>query len=379
MPSTDFPRQPCGLAYIAGQLGMGGAEQQLYYLLSGLDRSRFRPIVISLGPSPHEYWERSIVELDVPVRHIPRRGGPILRARDIATILALEKIQMVHGWVFHTNGYSAVAGRLARAVRVGSMREAYNGLPSDKFLRWVGCRGLNVMVTNSATNARRVQELRLTNATVYVVPNGVPIREPISAIERCRLKADLGCSETDMLIGSIGRLDGNKNHSMLLRVFARLAETWPALRLVIIGDGPLASHLAAMSEALGIVSKVMFPGAIPLAHRYLPALEVCCLTSYTEGMPNLVMEAAAAGVPVVSTRCGDSVELIDHAISGYLISVDDDSSMATHVDRLLSHADDRLRIGGAGREKMRRQFSIATMIERMSHVYEVALDAKRVA
>jgi glycosyltransferase involved in cell wall biosynthesis len=377
--STTTSRKASGIAFIAGQLGVGGAEQQLYYLLSGLDRLRFQPLVISLGPSPHEYWERAIAKLDIPVAYIPRRCGPVIRVRDIAAVLAPRNIRIVHSWVFHTNGYAALAGRLARAaVRVGSMREDYYGLPNDRFLRWIGCRGLDAMVTNSANNARQLQLLGLTRAAVHVVPNGVPVRESISLIERNRLKAELGFQATDVLVGSVGRLDPNKNHVMLLRVFARLTERWPALRLVILGDGPLRTRLVAMTEALGIGSKVVLPGAVPLAARYLPALEVCCLTSYSEGMPNLIMEAAAAGVPVVSTRCGDSVQLIEDGISGFIVSVDDDASMAAHIDRLLTHADDRSRIGEKGRDKMRRQFSVPSMIERMSEVYEVSLVSKGV-
>src|SRR5262249_48738144 len=155
-----------------------------------------------------------------------------------------------------------------------------------------------------------------TSASVRMVPNGVSIPEPINPIERSRLKSELGYANTDLLIGSIGRMDENKNFSMLLRVFAPLTKKWPSLRLVLIGDGPMKRELAVMAESLGINSKVSLPGSIPLAAKYLPALDVCCLTSYTEGMPNLVMEAAAAGLAVVSTNCGDTVDLLEHGVSG---------------------------------------------------------------
>src|SRR5262245_1612957 len=108
-----------GLALISGQLGLGGAEQQLYHLLSGLDRSRFRPVVINMGLHD-EYWEQPIKSLGVPVWHIPRSLGRINRAVRVASLLRSEKVQIVHGWVFHANPYSAIAGRLARvSVRIG--------------------------------------------------------------------------------------------------------------------------------------------------------------------------------------------------------------------------------------------------------------------
>jgi glycosyltransferase involved in cell wall biosynthesis len=369
-----------GLAFIIGQLSLGGAEQQLYYLLSGLDRSRFRPLVISLGPTRNEYWEQPILQLGIPVWHVPRRLGRTLRTLRIAAILRAEKVQIVHGWVFHSNPYSALAGRLANIlIRLGSMREAYAGLPEGKLLRWIGCRGLDALITNSAKNALQVQDLDLMSAPLQVVPNGVAIPEPVSEAERNRLRAQLGCSSADLLIGSIGRIDENKNFSMLLRAFVRLTKKWPSLRLVLIGDGPMKPELTVMAESLGITSKVSLPGSIPLAARYLSAIDVCCLTSYTEGMPNLVMEAAAAGLPVVSTNCGDTVDLIEHGVSGYLVDPDDDLSMSAHLDTLLANLKHRFRMGQAGRDKMRHQFSIKSMVGRMTQVYDEVLAEKREA
>src|SRR5207247_2246568 len=149
---------------------------------------------------------------------------------------------------------------------------------------------LDILITNSASGVDQLRKLRLTRAPVRVVPNGVHIPEQISQAERSQLKTELGFSDSHVLIGSIGRMDGNKNPAMLLQAFAALAENWPALRLIIIGDGPLKSQLAATAAQLGVAQKVCLPGAIPLASRYLPAMELCCLTSYTEGMPNVVME-----------------------------------------------------------------------------------------
>src|SRR5690606_21723589 len=178
------------------------------------------------------------------------------------------------------------------------------GIPNDKLVQWLGYRGGDIIVTNSAIAAQQMQELQLTKACIRVVPNGVRIAEPLNQIQRCQMKSELGFSEAELLIGSIGRLDGNKNYTMLLQAFAALIGKWPMLRLVIIGDGPLRSQLAATARQLGIDKQVSFPGDIARAARYLPAMEVFCLASHTEGMPNVVMEAAAAGLPIVSTACG---------------------------------------------------------------------------
>jgi glycosyltransferase involved in cell wall biosynthesis len=259
------------------------------------------------------------------------------------------------------------------------MREACAGLPKGKFLRRIGYSGLDVLITNSANAACQVQALEWTNARVQVVPNGVLIPQPLPETERNRLRVQLGCSSGDLLIGSIGRIDENKNYSMLLRVFASLTKKWLDLRLLIIGDGPLKSHLVAMAEGLGVASKVRFPGPIPMAARYLPVMDVCCLTSFTEGMPNVIMEAAAAGLPVVSTRCGDTMFIVEDGVSGYLVSPDDDISMSAYLDLLLANPEQRSRMGQAGREKMLREFSVTVMVERITGAYEEVLNKKRLS
>jgi glycosyltransferase involved in cell wall biosynthesis len=255
------------------------------------------------------------------------------------------------------------------------MRLNYEILAGAKFVRWIGYRGLDFLIANSVKAADQVRRLRLTRAPVRVIPNGVHIPQQVSQAERSHLKSELGFADAHRLIGSIGRLDDNKNHAMLLHMFAALTEQWPALRLVIIGDGPLKAPLAAMAEQLGIAQKICLPGSMPLAARYLQAMEVFCLTSHTEGMPNVVMEAAAAGVPVVSTTCGGSVELIECGVTGFLVSPNDAATMAKHVDLLLANAEQRCSIGQAGREKMCRAFSVQAMVTRMTQVYEEALAA----
>jgi glycosyltransferase involved in cell wall biosynthesis len=148
------------------------------------------------------------------------------------------------------------------------------------------------------------------------------------------------------------------------------------LRLVIIGDGPLIPELASDASTLGVASKIRLPGAMPEAARYLPAFDVCCLTSHTEGMPNLVMEASAAGVPVVATTCCRKSGVIEPGITGLLVDSDDDDGMVAHVHGLLTRPEDGRRMGHAGRARMRREFSIEAMVERMTRVYQDALTKK---
>src|SRR5262249_36282827 len=168
-------KRPYRTVFIAGRLILGGAEQQLYYLLSGLDRARIDPVVITLGSTQEEYWEEPIRNLNVPLWRLQRNTGRFERTIRIARLLRQLQPHIVHGWVFYTNPYAAVGGALAHVpVRFGSMRESYGGLPNNAFLRQIGCRGLDVLVTNAAQTAGEVQKNKV-RVQVKVVPNGNPI------------------------------------------------------------------------------------------------------------------------------------------------------------------------------------------------------------
>jgi len=367
------------LAYIVGQLILGGAEQQLYYLLSGLDRSYFRPFVITLGSAPDEYWTRPIEELGVRVEHVRRLSSRALRVIRIVNILRSENYHLVHSWSFHTNPYAALAGRLAGIpLRIGSMRENYE-LLTERYVRLLGYRGLDALIANSKSAASQVKQGGLTKASIRFVANGVPIARATTQADQHQLKLELGLSRDHLIIGTIGRLDSNKNQAMLLRAVVPLVKKWPQMRVVIIGEGSLKSRLLSIAQDLGIAAKVSLPGNIPLAVRYLPAMDVCCMTSFTEGMPNLVMEAMAAGVPVISTCCGDTGDLIDHGVNGYLVTVDDVESMSRYLDLLLSNRDHRMEIGRAAEIKMRSEFTVQQMVRRTTEVYRELLIQKRVA
>jgi glycosyltransferase involved in cell wall biosynthesis len=192
-----------------------------------------------------------------------------------------------------------------------------------------------------------------------------------------QLKSELGFSATHRLIGTIARLDTNKNHSMLIKAFHRLSAAWPNARLVIIGKGPTRDQLMEEVLTLGLVGRVLLTGALPDAARYIPAFDVCCLTSRTEGTPNLLMEASAAGVPVVATRSGGSSEVIADGSTGFLVPLEDDTIFASRVEMLLANPEYAKRMGLSGREKVLDEFSVSAMVSSMTRVYSEQIAAKQ--
>lgn len=143
--------------------------------------------------------------------------------------------------------------------------------------------------------------------------------------------------ERDKRIVSVGRMDANKNHEMMIRAFASLADRYPEYTLTIYGDGELRKPLEKLTEQLGISEKVFFPGVIPDVAKQIEKAELFLLTSYSEGVSNALIEALATGLAVISTDVpsGGTVELMTDGVNGLIIPPGDEKALERAMDRLL--------------------------------------------
>lgn len=143
--------------------------------------------------------------------------------------------------------------------------------------------------------------------------------------------------ERERRIVSVGRLDANKNHEMMLRAFAALSARYPDYTLTIYGEGELRGYLTELAQRLGIAQKVFLPGVIPDVAGQLEKAALFLLTSYSEGVSNALIEALATGLPVISTDVpsGGTVELIEDGVNGLIIPAGDEKALVAAMDRLL--------------------------------------------
>ena len=159
-------------------------------------------------------------------------------------------------------------------------------------------------------------------------------------------------------IVSVGRMDANKNHEMMIRAFAALAKRYPAYTLTIYGEGELRGHLEALAAELGVADRVFLPGVIPDVARQTRRAALFLLTSYSEGVSNALIEALAGGLPVIATDVpsGGTVELITDGMNGLIIPAGDGKALEQAMDRVLGDPDfgDRL-----GREAVKIQERLA--------------------
>jgi glycosyltransferase involved in cell wall biosynthesis len=160
----------------------------------------------------------------------------------------------------------------------------------------------------------------------------------------------------------------------LIELTASLVARGEDLHLVLFGDGRARDDLESLARERGIEGRLTFTGADPGARRWIKAFDVFCFTSTDEGLPNVVMEAAAAGVPVLAWRTDFIRELLTHGGSAVLADLGDIRALGEGLSELIRNREYRLRIGEEARKEVIANFGVRAYVRKLSEVYETLLD-----
>jgi len=364
------------IVFITGQLGLGGAEKQLYLLTRSLVQRGWHVTVITLNGGVGDFWEGPIRDVGVSLLSIPAGSSKASRVMMLRNMLARIQPSIVHSWTIYANIYAALAGRLARIkFRIGSERANHHSSRQDIGAFWYAqsLRGLDALVTNSAPAAIYLREYRPRLKT-FVVPNAVEIPPPVGPQAKRALRGELNIPDRALVVGSIGRMVPRKGFQRLIQCASLLAPKWSALHVALIGDGPIRDDLYEQAvKALG-PERVHFHGAKPDAARYCPAFDVFCFPSDDqEGMPNVLMEASSYGIPAVATNVGSVAEVVEHGVTGFVTEINGAREMSASIERLLAEPALRETMGIAARQKVSKEFGVDAMVSRMERVYEEIL------
>ena len=204
----------------------------------------------------------------------------------------------------------------------------------------VVARSVDAVIANSqAAGEVALRDQSVPPAKLRVIRNGVELIEPLSGAVRDCLRAELGASDRDFVIGCVGNLRPDKRHDLLISVFASLVERNPNLRLVVVGEGETRAQLEGQIDRLGVTERVRLLGTVADVRPLYGAFDLVVQASRTEGMPNVLLEAAAAGRPIVATAAGGSVEIVRDGETGLLVEVDDGAALGAAIGRMVEDED----------------------------------------
>ena len=363
---------PTNIAIIAGQLVVGGAEKQLYLWLANLDRESFNPIVLTLHPGYGDYWEKPVEDLGIPLFRINHRKNRFSRLREIRRTLQPFQPQLVHGWHLFSGAYASLVAPRFKAKSLVGIRSSFESIQNSLELRIAECFA-DAFITNSESAAARIKSEKPSVRQVYVVPNAVIVDFEAREAVREKLKQELGLRPDALWLIAIGRMEQLKHFDELLEVAASLREKHCNFQLILIGGGAEESYLKQLSQQLRLEDYVRITGEIPNANRWLKGFDIFCMPSVSEGLPNVVMEAAAAGLPIVTWQLPFYEELLTPEETALMAAPGDRAGFEQAVLKLINDQSLREELGAAAQAQITEKFSLDRYIQNMTRVYEMML------
>jgi glycosyltransferase involved in cell wall biosynthesis len=362
------------ILHIIPTLVRGGAEKQLALLAAGLPKDQFDVQVAVLthtGP-----LEQTLREANVPVTLVGKRWkvDPFAFYR-LKSLIRRLKPDVVHTWLFAANSYGRQAALAAGVKHVVAGERCVD--PWKTGLHFAVDRSLARRTDRIVTNSSGVKDFYVRHGLpadkFTIIPNGIRAAAPAQPLTREQCFQQLGLSPTKHLIGIVGRLWPQKRLKDLIWAADLLKATRDDWQAVIVGDGPQRWRLERFRDQVDIRDRVHFVGEQSDVPRLMPHFDVLWLGSEYEGQSNAILEAMAAGVPVIATDIPGNRDLVVEGETGHLLPVGDRFEFARKTHWLLEDDALRQRLGEAGRQRIQQHFTIEQMVERHAALYRELL------
>lgn len=389
---------PITVLYLHSSDELYGSDKSLLDLVGGLDRERFRPIVVLptdlayKGELTQALWNRGIQvhHVDMPIlrrRYFNARGGLATLRRLVKSVPALLSIaRSVNVDVIHSNTTAVLLGPLlATLLRVPHVWHVRELVVRPRVVRL--ClntyvyRGATVMVCISNAVVKHIEASALLKfrlgqpvSQMCMIRDAIDLGGPVLPEDRARVRTELGASADQVLVGMVGRISAGKGIEYFLEAARQVVAVCPQVRFAIIGGPPIhemwrLDHLREQVRALGLADRLIVTGQRGDVPAVMSALDVFVLPSQTpEAMGRVVVEAMHAGAVPIVTNHGGAPEFIHAGVTGLLVAPDDPSDAARAVTRAVTNATWRRRASAAA-EQAAEQYLAPDLVPRVSAIY----------
>lgn len=369
--SRDPSDLPVSLFLMINTFETGGSERQFTVLAQNLTPPQFQThlgCVSRRGPLAHNFPDA----VQFPL------GGSLFGWQSLRTRLNLSRhlrqheVQIAHAFDFYTNLTLIPAAKLAHIpVVIGSHRQLGDLMTPAQF-RVQACafRWCDAVVCNSQAAADRLIATGLSRNKIAVIGNALPAEA--FAIAAAALPKRLGVAR----VGMVARMNHRyKNHSGFLRIAAQIHRHMPDAEFVLVGDGPLRQELEREASSLGLGASAIFLGDRQDMPAVLASIDVAVNPSGSESLSNVILEAMAAGLPVVAYGVGGNGELLNDQ-RGALIPANNETAFADAALKLLADSALREELGRSARQFAQDTFSLDRVRQRYMELYVTLLQNK---
>lgn len=381
--------RPPRVLHLIHWLNLGGIENWLLAALQHMPRDRFAMDVCCKGPHLGELAPQAR-SAGAQLIRCPLGPTVVPFVRRMARILRRGQYDLLHVHIDAHAGPAVWAAQLANVPSIVSFHNT-NHPPETRLTRQPIVRSLRTFYARRsmryairyATRTTGVSKgvatavNRLANsaeARCRVFYLGCPRPQPISPTRRAEYRAELGAESGTNLIVHVGSFTERKNHAGILRAFSRLREIAPNSILVLVGDGPLRADIETIVRDSGIAPRVRFLGTRRDATAIMQACDVLLFPSHHEGLSIVLLEAAAARVPVVASDIPGNREATGGGISARLHATPDIAGMAASLYELLADVQARRQLTNRGLTIYEQSFSIEASVKRLEQLYNEVLN-----
>jgi len=367
------------ILYVLPEFGTGGAERLVVDLCRLLSSERFEASVCVFKSGS---FEPEILGMGKDFHLLPAAFSTLVVGKGILlfkrllalrTIIRCNSIDIVHtnfmGPLSHINLVQKLPGVEFRWVHTehNAPDATIYSAKSVKRTRDIYPRvDAAVGITDVVSNYYRDQ-LCVPLDKIRTIYNGIPLKKFVGCDREAKRKA-LGFTPSDKLIGIIANLRPVKNHATLLRAFGIMSAELADAHLVLVGDGETREGLESLARELGLAHRIHFLGARLDAHEIMQILDLYCLPSTYEGLPLSVLEAWAAGKPVVGTDVKGIRDLITHQKNGILVPLEDPAALSESIVGVFRDEELQARLARNGSLKV-KQFDASQMIAQYEQLY----------
>jgi len=362
------------ILFLLPKTQQGGAETQMLCLLKGIDKSQYQPYLGLLYKHPDLKNEFESIK-GLEVIYFDKKGKlDISIFWHIVKFMKQKKIDIIHS--FMGNYYSYIPALFTKnVIAIGGIRSVVENqymTPLERFWEFKAQKQLInnnefVLVSNSYKGKDLYVKKGFCEQKVKAIPNGINYKKFCSG-NRKRIITEFHL-KNNIVLGMVARLVSGKNHHDLIMAFQKLSENHKNIKLLIIGTGPLLQELEELSKNLSLQDRIIFTGNRKDIPDILSATDIFVFPSkFPEGWSNVIGEAMAAGVPVVSFDIGDAARIIKNGFDGFVVG-QDMNKLIKVTEKLIENQSLRKRIGKKAAYKIKNKFSVEQMVKEYEHLY----------
>jgi len=354
----------------------GGPEKTILLTAKKINREKFSTVVVHISRQGGQTLRVIAKDIGDDIEYIElqeKKKYDLRIIKQLRFIMKEYSINVIHGHDYKSDILGWIVSFFTRVKLVATAHGWVSASLRERFFNYLDInilRRFNKIIAINDPIAERLLRFGVKQKKIELIHNAIALEDYVRDPAMGNIREEFKIPSDTPVVGFVGRLIKEKDLAVLFMAAKMLQADYPELRVIIAGDGPLKAKYETYCKRMGIAGSVIFIG-----HRYdiqkvYRSMDIFVLTSRWEGIPNVILEAMAIGVPVISTNVGGVSEIITHNLDGLLIEPGDVNALCYSIKKLLVENELKKKIVENAYKKVKNYFSFSSRIKRIEELYE---------